>query len=87
MHTFRLIAMAEEIGRLGEVNVRRNERDYLLGIKKGEFEYEDLLIEANERIESLEEIYELSELAVTPDLVTISKLHVEMREKLYMAQS
>lgn len=83
MHTFRLIAMAEEIGKEGIVNVRRPERDYLLAIKKGEFEYEDLLQQAETRMASLKAIYEDSSLPETPDLAAISQLHYQMRDELY----
>lgn len=46
MHTFRLLAMAEEIGKEGTVRVWRSERNFLLNIKKGAFDYEVLVAQA-----------------------------------------
>lgn len=43
MHLVRLMTMAEEILTTGEVNVRRKDREYLLGIRYGRLPYEDLV--------------------------------------------
>ena len=83
MHTFRLLAMAEEIGKEGTLHVRRPDREFLLSIKRGEFEYEDLVAQAEQKIESIAQVYERSALPETPDLRTIEKQLVAMREKLY----
>ncbi|MDF9794986.1 hypothetical protein OKW21_000249 [Catalinimonas alkaloidigena] len=83
MHTFRLLAMAEEIGKEGTVRVRRPERDFLLNIKKGSFDYEALVEQAEQRINEMEEIYQLSPLPETPDLEKVEALLVRMRDELY----
>ncbi|MEK6477095.1 nucleotidyltransferase domain-containing protein [Catalinimonas sp. 4WD22] len=83
MHTFRLLAMAEEIGKEGTVRVRRPERDFLLNIKKGVFDYEALVEQAVQKINQIEEIYKQSALPETPDLDRIEALLVRMRESLY----
>ncbi|MEL6559816.1 MAG: nucleotidyltransferase domain-containing protein [Bacteroidota bacterium] len=83
MHTFRLIAMAEDIGSTGIVNVRRKERDFLLSIKKGEFEYEDLLQQAESRMKGLKAIFETSDLADYPDKKAIEQLHYQIRTEIY----
>jgi uncharacterized protein len=49
MHVFRLLNMAEEIARYKQVNVRRSERDYLLKVRAGEFQYQDLLDQAEKK--------------------------------------
>jgi uncharacterized protein len=49
MHTFRLLNMAEEIAKEGEVNVRRQDREFLLKIRSGAFSYEELVVLANEK--------------------------------------
>ncbi|WKN33792.1 nucleotidyltransferase domain-containing protein [Porifericola rhodea] len=83
MHTFRLLAMAEEIGKEGTVRVRRPERDFLLNIKKGAFDYEALVEQAEQRINEIEEIYQQSPLPVAPDLKKVEALLVRMRRELY----
>ena len=83
MHTFRLIAIAEEIGMSGVVNVRRKERDFLLSIKRGEFEYEDLLRQAESRMDALKEIYANSSLPDYPDKKAIDRLHYQLRNEIY----
>lgn len=83
MHTFRLIAMAEEIGLTGKIKVKRPDRDRLLSIKRGEFEYADLVAEAEERLALLDEIYRRSDLPDQPDEQKIRELHFEIREAFY----
>ena len=83
MHTFRLIAMAEEIGQEAKVVVRRPDREFLLDVKAGKYEYEDLLQQAEQRIADLNTIYEASLLPEKPDLSALAVLHVRMREALY----
>jgi hypothetical protein len=43
MHTFRLLNMAEEIAVHHRVIVHRKDRDFLLRIRAGDFEYEELI--------------------------------------------
>ncbi len=83
MHTFRLLAMAEEIGQEGTINVRRADRKFLLSIKRGEFAYEELVQQAEEKIEEIAQIYENSALPKAPDLVRIEQVLVEIRDNLY----
>jgi len=86
MHTFRLLKMALEILQDGKVNVRRNDREELLAIKKGEREYDDLLQEANKMIADIELAYENSNLPETLDEAMIEQLLVEIRNKWYQEQ-
>ncbi len=83
MHVFRLLDMAEEIALYKRVIVRRPNRDHLLSIRKGDFMYEDLVKQAEEKIESIHEIYEKSDLPDAPDLNRAENLLVAMRESLY----
>lgn len=83
MHTFRLLDMAEEIGREGVIRVRRPNRDELLAIRRGEFEYEALLQEAEKRLARIEQVYAASSLPERPDHEAIDALLIEMREELY----
>jgi hypothetical protein len=83
MHTFRLLEMAIEIGRDKEVNVIRPNRDFLLGIKNGEYEYEELLAMAESRQMEMEQAFNNSDLPEKPDVELIGKLAFELREKFY----
>jgi len=51
MHTFRLLQMAIEIANEKKINVRRPDRDFLLDIKSGKYEYDELLEMAKEKNE------------------------------------
>ena len=85
MHTFRLLQMAIEIGRDQKINVRRPDREFLLGIKSGKYEYEELLQMAHEKQEEMEAVFEQSGLREQPDLVYINSLAHSIRKHLYQA--
>lgn len=83
MHTFRLLEMAIEIANEKTVRVRRSNRDFLLDIKKGKYEYDDLLKLAKERQEEMEKAFEMSELQEMPDRTLINNLTYQIRERFY----
>lgn len=83
MHTFRLLDMAEEIARFGEIRVRRPNRDFLLKIRRGEFDYDELLGWAEEKIVNIEKLYLQSDLPEKLNVEKINALLVEMRVKLF----
>lgn len=83
MHVFRLLEMAIEIGQEHKVNVKRPNRNFLLEIKSGKYDYEELLVMADERIQKMEQIFENSTLPDRPDLNLINKLTFELRQKFY----
>ena len=83
MHTFRLMAMAEEIAREGRVNVRRPDRDFLFQIRRGEFEYQTLIDMAEERMALMPELYAASSLPDLPDTQALENLLIELRTELY----
>lgn len=85
MHVFRLLNMAEEIALHDKVNVRRPEREWLLRIRSGAFTYEDLLKQAEDKIEVINRLFERSDLPDQPDPVIAENLLVNIREKLYHA--
>lgn len=86
MHTFRLLAIAGEIVTERSVNVFRPDRDYLLSIKSGEYEYEDLLEMAEQKINEIEKLYENSDLQDCPDQNYIEQLLISIRNDVYEAQ-
>ena len=83
MHTIRLLTMCEEIGRECKLNVRRSDRDFLLKIKRGEFEYRQLLAMAEAKIRRIEEVYEDSNLSDSPNLSTLNNQLVLIRKEYY----
>ena len=83
MHTFRLLNMAEEIAVHHKVMVYREDREFLLRIRSGEFEYEDLLREAEEKMGRIEELYAVADLPEAPDERAAERLLVRIREEFY----
>ena len=81
MHTFRLLNMCEEIGRYGALRVKREDREYLLKIKKGEFQYDDLLQIANKKIAEIDTLYQHAELPDKPDLDRLNTILVSIRKE------
>ncbi|MFN3405362.1 MAG: DNA polymerase beta superfamily protein [Cytophagaceae bacterium] len=87
MHVFRLLDMAEEIAKSKQVITRRPNREFLLSIRRGEFMYEDLVKQAEEKIQKVNELYELSDLPEVPDRIEAEKLLVRMRKEFYLLNS
>ncbi|MFT4641032.1 MAG: hypothetical protein ACI8T1_004367 [Verrucomicrobiales bacterium] len=83
MHTFRLLDMAEEIAREGEIRVRRPNRDELMRIRQGEFEYEDLVDQAEAKVTKIDALFEKSPLPNEPDRDAIERLLVDIRQAFY----
>ncbi len=83
MHTFRLLEMAIEIAKEKSINVKRPNRDYLLNIKAGNFEYEELVNKANQLQIEMEIAFEKSDLMEKPDRDKINYLTYKLRERLY----
>ena len=83
MHTFRLLNMAIEIARQKQINVRREDRDFLLGIKSGAYEYEELLLLAKEKQTEMEQAFAASDLPEHPDLRYIRETTYEIRNMYY----
>lgn len=84
MHTYRLLLMAHELSR-GELRIRRTpeEIEKLMRIRHGEYEYEDLLREAEAMKDGLEEAFEKSSLPEKPNVEKVQQLLLGMRLTLY----
>ncbi len=83
MHTIRLLRVAKEIALEGKLNVKRPDREFLLNVKKGTYEYDDLLSQAEEMKEELDVLYENSTLPDEPDLQKVNELLVKIRSEFY----
>ena len=83
MHVFRLLFMAKEIAIEGKINVLRNDRAFLLAIKEGKFEYDDLVKQAEKIKEGLPLLYVKSDLMDEPNIEEVDALLIKMRNKYY----
>jgi uncharacterized protein len=83
MHVFRLLLVAKEIATEGRVNVHRKDRVFLLAIKEGKFEYDELVQKATALKNELPLLYQKSNLKDEPDVELIDKLLIKMRELYY----
>lgn len=83
MHTFRLLEMAIEIGRDQQINVFRNDREFLLKVKSGAFEYQELLELADEKQLEMDEVFNRSTLPEQPDVEKIREMTYRLRERFY----
>lgn len=83
LHVFRLLQMAEEIAVSGELNVRRPNREFLLQIRRGEFDYEELVAEAEKLVARVEAAFASSHLPDAPDKATAEQLLREVRRAFY----
>ena len=83
MHTFRLLGMAEEIAKEKTIHVKRKDRDFLLDVKHGKYEYDELVRWAEEKKVDLEELYAKSDLRDKPEIGIINDLLIELRSVFY----
>jgi len=83
MHVFRLLLMAKEIAVEGKINVFRKDREFLLSIKEGKFEYDELVQKAEAIKEALPLLYQQSNLKDEPDIEAINDVLIKMRTTYY----
>jgi len=83
MHVFRLLLMAKEIAIEGQMNVYRQDREFLLSIKEGNYEYDELLAKAETLKNELPLLYEQSSLPGMPDVESINALLIKTRQEYY----
>jgi len=83
MHTFRLLNMAEEIALYREVRVFREDREFLLKIRSGEFDYDTLMAMVDEKLEKIDQAYKNSALRAKPDEAQAEALLIQIRKEFY----
>ena len=83
MHTFRLLEMAIEIGNKKEIIVKRPNRAFLLNVKAGKYEYQELLTMATEKQNEMEKAFEKSDLQEKPNMKLINEMTFKIRDKFY----
>ena len=86
MHCVRLLRMAEEMLRTGELHVyREHDREELLDIRNGLREYDDLVAYAEGKLKLLDELVPTSPLPEKVDEVLLNKVLIEIRDEYYTA--
>ncbi len=83
MHTFRLLRMANEIGKEKKVNVFRKDRDELLSIKAGEFDYDVLLENAEQLMHDINDSFAKSSLPENTNKKALLAILVNIRKEYY----
>lgn len=80
-HLIRLLRMGHEILTTGKVNVLRKDREELLDIRNGKWEYDKLVNYAEALEKELDNLYETSVLPHSPNDKDINKLLIEITEE------
>ena len=83
MHCIRLIRMAQEIGRGEGINVRREDAQELLSIRRGEVDLENLIAMADQAIEEMDSIFDNSDLPKKVDSELVNALLIYIRKEFY----
>lgn len=83
MHCIRLIRMAQEIGRGEGINVRREDAQELLAIRRGEVDLENLIAMADQAIEEMDSIFDNSDLPKKVDSELVNALLIYIRKEFY----
>jgi len=82
-HCHRLLDMAIEIGSGKGINVRRQNREQLLSIRRGEYDYDVLVNEAEEKIRIMDQVFEESDLPESIDKKFVDDLLIKIRKEYY----
>jgi hypothetical protein len=78
--------MVIEIAEGKGINVRRENREQLLAIRKGEYDYDQLVSEAEEKIEKMDELFTTSELQDQVSREFVNQLLIKIRKKRYFSK-
>jgi len=70
---------AIEIATDGKINVRRPNADYLLSIRRGEVDLEEIIFEAEKDIKKLDDVFENSNLPNEVDVNFVNDLLLKIR--------
>lgn len=82
-HCHRLLDTCIEILRDGKFNIKRQNREQLIAIRKGVYPYEQLIEDADTKIKEIERLYTISTLKEEVEKVFIDKLLYNIRADFY----
>lgn len=83
MHTIRLLQVAQQIMSEGKLINKRPNRDELLSIKRGDWQYDDLMQLAENIVADIEQATQQSHLPDQPDSAKVIATLIAMRTALY----
>jgi predicted nucleotidyltransferase len=81
LHTLRLLDMAEEIANEGVLRVRRPNREFLLQVRAGEFDYDELVERAERQLERVKAAFAHANLPDEPDRERVNALLLQIRRE------
>jgi hypothetical protein len=81
LHCRRLLDMAKEIATAGTITVRRPNRDYLLQIRRGEVNLEELITQAEADVKELDALFAASSLPDEVDPAFAQELLIDIRKR------
>ena len=83
MHSKRLMSMAREIAEGKGINVRRDDAEYLISIRKGEIDLQTLIDEVEKEIVEIDELFANSNLPDSVDQKFVNDLLIKIRKNIY----
>jgi predicted nucleotidyltransferase len=83
MHSKRLMSMAREIAEGKGINVRRDDAEYLISIRRGEIDLQTLIDEVEKEIIEIDELFTNSNLPESVDKNFINELLIKIRKNIY----
>jgi len=83
MHSKRLMSMAREIAEGKGINVRRDDAEYLISIRRGEIDLQTLIDEVEKEIVEIDELFTNSNLPDSVNQEFIDELLIKIRKSIY----
>ena len=83
MHSKRLMSMAREIAEGKGINVRRDDAEYLISIRRGAVDLETLIAEVEAEIEEIDRLFAESDLPDKVDEKFVDNLLIKIRKIIY----
>ena len=83
MHCKRLVSMAKEISEGKSINVRRDDAEYLISIRRGEIDLQTLIDEVEKEIVEIDELFANSNLPDKVDKEFVNDLLIKIRKSIY----
>ena len=83
MHSKRLMSMAREIAEGKGINVRREDAEYLISIRRGEIDLQTLIDEVESEIVEIDKLFEKSDLPDSVDQKFVDELLIKIRKSIY----
>lgn len=83
MHSKRLMSMAREIAEGKGINVRRDDAEYLISIRRGKIDLQTLIDEVEKEIVEIDELFMNSNLPDKVDEDFVNQLLIKIRKNIY----